>query len=117
MSVAVALPSSSVLSVSEVASALMSFVSVIIGAVVSTTSTILVAFALLPASSVAVQVIAVFPIGNMDGASLITDITLTASVAFAFSIFTTLSLRFVASIVMSFGTKIEGGVVSLTITD
>src|SRR5574337_251954 len=65
MSVAVALPSGMVLLSSEVASKVMSAGIVSFGGVVFSTSTVWVPFALLPASSVAIQSIVYFPSGNV----------------------------------------------------
>ena len=79
MSVAVALPIGTILLSSEVTSKVMLDGTDSFGGVVFSTSTIWVAFALLPASSVAIQSTVVFPSGNVFDALLVSDTTLTLS--------------------------------------
>src|SRR2546426_12427110 len=116
MSVAVALPRSIALSVSDVASALISFGGVSFGGVVSTTSTIWDVCGVGQEGRFGVQVNTLFTIGNAVVALFVIDTTPTVSVAFAFPISTTLSLALVASIVISFGGVSFGAVVSFTVT-
>src|SRR5579864_4023570 len=86
ISVAVALPSDTMLLSRDVASKVMLAGGVIFGGMVLTISTVCVVFALLPASSVATHNIVVFPIGNVFDALFVSDTTLTLSEAVALPI-------------------------------
>src|SRR6185437_791770 len=116
MSVAVALPIGTVLLSSEVASKVIPAGTVSCGGVIFRTSTIWVAFALLPDSSVAIHVTVVFPNGNILGALFSSETTLTLSETVAFPIGTVLSVRDVAVCLTSEGAVIFGAVVSFIVT-
>src|SRR5437660_12400609 len=77
-SVAVALPSDTVLSVRDVASTLMSFGEVIFGAVFPTRRSSDLALEMLPAASFAVHVTVVIPSGKSFGASFVSVICSTS---------------------------------------
>src|SRR5207249_6019844 len=113
--VTVALPSGTTLSVAEVTSKTRFFGGVIFGGVVSVMVIICVAFALLPASSVAVQVTVVLPSGKTAGALLVTDLISPLSVTVALPSGTTLSVAEVTSKTTFFGGVIFGGVVSVMV--
>ena len=83
LSVTVALPSGTTLSVVEVTSKTTFFGGVIFGGVVSVMVIICVELAVLPASSVAVQVTVVLPSGKTAGALLVTDLISPLSVTVA----------------------------------
>ena len=70
---------------------------------------------MLPDESVTVQVMIVSPSGNDSGASLVTDVTATASLVCASPNDTTLSDNEVASDVMSAGAVMVGAIVSVTV--
>src|SRR6185437_6837064 len=114
MSVAVALPIGTVLLSSEVASKVIPAGTVSCGGVIFRTSTIWVAFALLPDSSVAIHNMIVFPNGNVFDALLVSEINLTLSVAVALPIATGLSEIDFATELTSEGGVIFGAVVSTT---
>ncbi len=78
-----ALPSGTTLSVVEVTSKTTFFGGVIFGDVVSVMVIICVELAVLPASSVAVQVTVVLPSGKTAGALLVTDLISPLSVTVA----------------------------------
>src|SRR5579872_3283484 len=115
-SVADAFPSGIVLLSSEVASKVMLAGMVSFGGVVFSTSTVWVAFALLPASSVATHNMVVFPSGNVFDALFVSEINWTLSVAVAFPIGTTLSEIDFATTLTAEGAVIFGAVVSTTFT-
>src|SRR5574337_150248 len=116
MSVAVALPSGMVLLSSEVASKVISAGIVSFGGVVFSTSTIWVAFALLPASSVAIHNIVVLPSGNVFDALFVSETNFTLSVAVALPIGTMLPEIESAIVLTAEGAIIFGAVVSTTST-
>src|SRR5574337_2097099 len=116
MSVAVALPSGMVLLSSEVASKVMSAGIVNFGGVVFSTSTIWVAFALFPASSVATHSTVVLPSGNVFDALFVSETNFTLSVAVALPIGAMLPEIESAIVLTSEGAVIFGAVVSTTST-
>src|SRR5256712_6192877 len=103
LSVTVALPSGTTLSVVEEASKTTSFGGVICGGVVSIRFTICLALAVLPEPSVAVQVTVVLPSRKSAGALLVTDLIIPLSVTVALPSGTTLLVALVASCIISDG--------------
>src|SRR5437660_1792146 len=112
-SVAFAFPIDITLSFILVASMVMSFGIINLGAVASLTSTVCVALAELPDASIAVHVTVVNPRLNTFGALLVT-VTCPRSVTVGVPNEMVLLSSDVASNVMSFGGVIFGGVVSTT---
>src|SRR5574337_614179 len=106
MSVAVALPIGTVLLSSDVASKVTAAGGVSFGGTVFTTSITWVAFALFPASSVAIHNTVVLPRWKVFDALLVTETTLTLSEDVAFPIDTVLLSRVVATLVIACGAVI-----------
>ena len=85
------------------------------GTVVSTIVTVWVSIETLPESSTAVQVTIVLPNGNVIGMSLLIDTALVESKLLACPTSIWFRVGLTASEKISFGTKIDGAVVSTTV--
>ena len=110
------LPSTTMFESADVASAVTESGAVMLGAVVSTTVTVWIALAELPDVSVAVHVIVVSPsTKNLGGCSVTEAIPITSCAVASPNSIIVLD-RPTASVTMSDGAKISGGVVSTSVT-